>query len=191
MPVFSAPVLSAKGHSGPPSRVHTFSREINGLSLQLLPLSFFVICRHRLGGCLQKVNVHVASYGDGKQMDAPLVLINSEIGGCFLASVFFFPFFFFFFFFFLKKLLCKKETGETYGVFTKLFILFLFALVCVGVGGGGWGGGGGGEGEGGGGGGGGGGWRETLCTPASGAKWFLLIRFNFPASRGGVSGRFV
>lgn len=53
-PVSSAPVLSAKGHSGPPSRVHTFSREINGLSLQSLPLSFFVICRHWLGGCLRE-----------------------------------------------------------------------------------------------------------------------------------------
>lgn len=42
-PVSAAPVLSAKGQAGPPSRVHTFSREINGLSLQFLPLSFFVI----------------------------------------------------------------------------------------------------------------------------------------------------
>lgn len=77
MPVSSAPVLSAKGHSGPPSRVHTFSREINGLSLQLLLLSFFVICQHWLGGCLQKVNVPSASYEDCKQ-DVLFVLVNSE-----------------------------------------------------------------------------------------------------------------
>ena len=180
MPVFSAPVLSAKGHSGPPSRVHTFSREINGLSLQLLPLSFFVICRHRLGGCLQKVNVHVASYGDGKQMDAPLVLINSEIGGCFLASVFFFPFFFFFFFYDKQS---KREMSRwsRWSFPTRFYTFCVCFCVCVYVrdrererer-----------ETE--------GGERETLCTPASGAKWFLLIRFNFPASRGGVSGRFV
>lgn len=39
-PVSSAAVLSAKGHSGPPSRAHTFSREINGWSLQSLPPFF-------------------------------------------------------------------------------------------------------------------------------------------------------
>lgn len=77
MPVSAAPVLSAKGHSGPPSRVHTFSREINGLSLQSLPLSFFVICRHWLGGCLQKVNTHSDSYGDWRHA----AFTNSEICG--------------------------------------------------------------------------------------------------------------
>lgn len=87
VPVSAALVLSAKGHSGPPSRVHTFSREINGLSLQLMPLSFFVICQHWLGGCLQKVNIHSATYGDWKQINVPLVLIHLWIGGFFLVSV--------------------------------------------------------------------------------------------------------
>lgn len=86
-PVSAAPVLSAKGQAGPPSRVHTFSREINGLSLQFLPLSFFVICRHWVGACLQKANTHLATYVDWKQMDAPLVLMNLEIWGPFTWTV--------------------------------------------------------------------------------------------------------
>lgn len=68
-PVSAAPVLSGKGHSGPPSRVHSFSREINGSSQQSQPHCFFVICWHRVVGCLQKVNVHLTTYGDQQQMD--------------------------------------------------------------------------------------------------------------------------
>lgn len=54
VPVSAALVLSVKGHSGPPSRAHTFSWEINGLSLQSQPLCSFVICWHWLIGCLRK-----------------------------------------------------------------------------------------------------------------------------------------
>lgn len=174
VPVSSAPVLSVKGHSGPPSRVHTFSREINGLSLQLLPLSFFVICRHWLGGCLQKVNMHSASYGDWKQMGAPLVLMNSEIGGCVFVSVFFS-------FFFCDKQPDSERSRWSRWSFPRLrFRVCKIYIAFVWV------------------------WervcqrerekhreREALWAPASVAKCFLLIRFNFTASRGGVSGRFV
>lgn len=78
-PVSAAPVLSVKGHSGPPSRVHTFSREINDLSLRVLPLSFFVICQHWRDASLQKVNVHLAGHSGWNRMDAPLELMNSII----------------------------------------------------------------------------------------------------------------
>lgn len=40
------PILSVKGHSGPPTRVRTFSREINGAFTCCF--SFCVICRNRL-----------------------------------------------------------------------------------------------------------------------------------------------
>lgn len=89
VPVFSSPVLSAKGHAGPLSRVHTFSREINGLSLQLLPLSFFVICQHWLGWCVQKGKRTLGHVWRLETDGNPLVLMNSGIGGHFLVSAVF------------------------------------------------------------------------------------------------------